>query len=293
MDFPALSGDASQALDRARGLARERGSDRAETVDVLLALLESPQAVRLLELFGGEPEPLRAGLTFILQRPAWQTDADAEDRTVDLARAEADRLGQAEAGSEHLLLALVREPGSVASGLLYSMGMTLDSARQAVRYLHGQVPGWQRPPATEVPSRVTAWAPMEAVPSSMFPDVDTAEMLDVAMDLGEVHLSPLVRVIGIGQGVKSSDVLVELIALEIRESGALLHWRTETAEDGLPGQPDITVADDAGTTYNVFPESVSGGGREARGEARITPRPPDTAKALHIEVRSFEDLDWI
>jgi hypothetical protein len=264
--------------------------DRAEPAEILLGLLDSREAIRLLELFRVEPEKLRAGLAFMLQAGAWQTDANAEERIVDLARAEAARLGQSKAGSEHLLLALVREPGSMASGLLQSVGVTLDPAREAVRFLHGKVPDWQ-PPPSGLPSESSIWAPLEMVPGASHEDA--AEILDIAMSNFEVGLSPLDRVIGIGQSADSAGVLVELIALEIREAGAVLLWRTQTAEDRLLGPPDVALADDAATTYKVLPARWSGGGRESRGETILTPRPPDEARTLRIEFGSFGNVDWM
>lgn len=291
MDAADLSVEAKEALERSRGLARERGLDRPEPAEILLGLLDSREAIRLLELFKVEPEKLRAGLAFMLQGGAWQTDANAEERIVDLARAEAARLGQSEAGCEHLLLALVREPGSMAAGLVQSVGVTLDPAREAVRFLHGKVPDWQPPPG-DLPSESSSLAPMEMVPGAMSHE-DAAEILDIAMSNFEVGLSPLDRVIGIGQGTDSSGVLVELIALEIREAGAILLWRTQTAEDRLLGPPGMTVTDDAATTYKVLPASWSGGGRESRGETILTPRPPDGAHTLRIEFGSFGNVDWM
>lgn len=118
-------------------------------------------------------------------------------------------------------------------------------------------------------------------------------MLDTSMANFEVGMSALDRVIGIGQANEASGVLVEMIALEIREAGGVLHWRTQTSEDRLLGDADIAFSDDAGTTYQLMPSGWSGSGREARGETLVVPKPPHEARTLTIEVRSFGRMDWM
>ncbi len=290
MDLPVLNAEAKEALRRARAVASERGLNPADLTDILGALVDSKPAVRLLELFDAEPDKVRAAVAFIMSQGApWLTDADAEDRTVDLARAEAARLGQDETGPEHLILALVRQQNSMPAGLLESMGLTVDSAREAVRYLHGQVPDWLPPTSLQ---SAFSWAPMEAVPGSMSEE-DAARMLDMSMGNFEVGMSALDRVVGIGQAVEASGVVVEMIALEVREGGGVLYWRTETSEDQMLGDADIAFSDDLGTTYQVMPSGWSGSGRETRGQTLVVPKPPRGAQTLIIEVRSFGRMDWM
>jgi hypothetical protein len=291
MDLPVLNGEAKEALRRARAAAIERGLNRADLSDILGALLESEQAVRLVELFEAEPDKIQAAVAFMSEGTSWQShpDPDAEERTVDLARAEAARLGQDETGPDHLILALVRQQNSMPGGILESMGLTLDSAREAVRYLHGLVPDWQPPTSL---NSATSWAPMEMVPGSMSEE-DAARMLDMSMTNFEVGMSALDRVIGIGQANEAAGVLVEMIALEIREAGGVLHWRTRTSEDRMLGDADISFSDDAGTAYQVMPSGWSGSGRESSGETLLVPKPPQEARTLTIEVRSFGRMDWM
>ena len=56
-------------------------------------------------------------------------------RTLELAAAEADRLGHNYIGSEHLLLGILREERSVAASILMEQGMSLDAAREEVEQL--------------------------------------------------------------------------------------------------------------------------------------------------------------
>lgn len=292
MDVPALRADANASLQRARTVDFERGLARAELSDILVALMEDAGVARLLEMFKVEPDQIRSATTFLTQGPTWLTDSDAEERTVDLARAEAARLGQDEAGSEHLLLGLLRQPDSVPGGILTSLGVTLDSAREAVRYIHGQVPDWERP---EAPSSVFAIAPLTAL--EFDPDgphhEDAVRMLEASMDLVEVGMSPLDRVIGIGQAAEASGVLVEMISLEIRGAGAMLHWRARTTEESFLGDVDVAISDDIGTAYHALPAGSSGSGHASSGEVIVSPNPPAEARLLVIDVRAFGATDWM
>ena len=295
MEFPPLSQGARDVLDRAREAARGRGVEDPEGPDVLVALLDSEEATRMLELFDDQPAKLGAALQFMTRGALMQADGDAEQRIVDLARAEAGRLGHQETGADHLLLALVRESGSVAGGLLSSLGITVDTGRRAVRFLHGQEDTWEPPTDREVPSRLAAWGPMDAVPIEDVPEWvrERAEQIDDAMSSVEIGLERLRRVIAIGQSAEASSIIAELIVLEVRESGAVLLWRTTSEDERLIGPPQLTISDDIGTAYTVFPMGWGGSGRESRGEILVTPAPPDAARTLVIEVRSFEDAGWM
>jgi hypothetical protein len=64
-------------------------------------------------------------------------------RILDLARAEADRLGHRYVGPEHLVLGLLRDGGNPAARILRARGVDLAAARAALRRLadRGVVPG--------------------------------------------------------------------------------------------------------------------------------------------------------
>jgi hypothetical protein len=64
-------------------------------------------------------------------------------RILDLARAEADRLGHRYVGPEHLVLGLLRDGGNPAARILQARGVDLAAARAALRRLadRGVVPG--------------------------------------------------------------------------------------------------------------------------------------------------------
>lgn len=292
MTHPSLNAEASAVLQRARELARQRDVDRADGVDILGALVDGETgATQLLELFKVQPAQILTGTSFVPHGAGPLGNDETELRTVDLARAESARLGQEETGTEHLLLALLRQPGTVAAVILNSQDVTLDPAREAVRFIHGQVPDWQ-PPNELASSMALSWGPMEAVTDASAREL-AESMHEAAMSRVEVGLSRLDRVIAIGHAVEASGVVVEMTALELRQAGAILLWRAQTADERLLGPGDLSIVDDVGTHYDHSLGSWSGSGRESRGETWLVPRPPDQASALTIEVRSFSHEGWM
>jgi hypothetical protein len=284
VENPALNPEGKEALRRARAIANGKGFDRADVPHILMALLDSRRPNELLGFFGAEPDRLREGLAVLTSDSDWQVDPDAEARTVELARIEAAQLGQPQTGPEHLLLGIVRQSGSMPAVLLgQAYGMRLTAVRDAVRFLNGQLPEWQPP----VVASGLMWNSSPVVVDTVLSENAVSRHLP-----GHVGSSPLRRVVAIGQGQMSSGVLVELIALEIRETASHLYWRTATDQDRNLGSADLAVTDDVGTHYDVFPVMSSGSWREAQGETMIEPSPPGSASVVTIEVRSFGLPEW-
>ena len=123
VDPLVLTPEAKEALGRARDLALGEGYDRAQPHHILAALLEASSARQVLDLYGLDMAGLRITLEHF-SRPAFPLDREAEERVLGLAREEARRLGQHEIGAEHLLLALVRQPDTLAAGVLGTFGVT-------------------------------------------------------------------------------------------------------------------------------------------------------------------------
>lgn len=159
-----------QAHDVFGGAAREaeRWDDTEVAADhLLVALLRGQQtgATRLLTHFRIEVAPLLARLERYLSwadhgeqaairaEHARQADASVEillPRTaqiLDLAAAEAHRLGHPAVGTEHLLFGVLREGGSLGSWLLLREGLRPDtwSAELAVRLPEGPPVRWELP----------------------------------------------------------------------------------------------------------------------------------------------------
>ena len=74
---------------------------------------------------------------------------DRARRVVILAQEQARMLNHNYVGTEHILLALIREGGGVAAQALESLGITEEAARQQVREVTGR--GQQHPPRGHIP----------------------------------------------------------------------------------------------------------------------------------------------
>jgi hypothetical protein len=230
------------------GLVREEEGVAAHVLKAMgIGLPDVRKAVEFIIGRGDRPVPGEVGLT------------PRAKRVIELAIDEARRLGHRYIGTEHLLLGLVREGEGIAAGVLESMGVNLDRARH------------------EVIRVVTAGFPPQ-------PD-DRAEEPPIAHRLADIEDGALDRVIGIGRVEAHGGVSLELIALEIRAAGSLLHWKA--GFDGQPFRvdPELHAQDDLGTVYETRPLSWSRSGRVARGHISIVPPPPPAAAVLALEFR--------
>ena len=142
MPYPKLDNNASQIVKKtAQAIAREYGLDYVGTEHILLAILRTGEGigVRVLDDFGITEENARQAAEEILKRDMEDTwvfgrlPGSPHYRNV-LAHAidEATQLEAQQIGSEHLLLALLREDGSTAQRVLASFGVTLKNCREHV-----------------------------------------------------------------------------------------------------------------------------------------------------------------
>jgi hypothetical protein len=104
------------------------------------------------------------------------------------------------------------------------------------------------------------------------PDGDA--LVKAALQHEMIQRSPLVRVVAIGKAVEDDGVVLELIALEIRDVGAVLYWKAQPVGEYVLGGPDFVVTDDVGTVYTfLLPTWVSSEG-VAKGNTDLVPPPP-------------------
>lgn len=116
---------------------------------------------------------------------------------------------------------------------------------------------------------------------------DTLRAGRLAERWAAVGNSPLVGVAGVGQVETIAFVTIEIIALEIRVLGGVVLWRLVADQNSLDGPPIVALGDDARTEYQVFPELWSGPANELRLETRFSPRPPDSASTLKLDIGPF------
>lgn len=101
----------------------------------------------------------------------------------------------------------------------------------------------------------------------------------------------LVRVIPGDDVVDAGGVSVELIALEIRSTGAVAHLAaaTEPPAGSLGSFARVAVEDELGTTYFAAAMGSNGSPDRMRFEVRLAPAPPTAATTLRIRIDEFLD----
>ncbi|HEV8228342.1 MAG TPA: Clp protease N-terminal domain-containing protein, partial [Candidatus Limnocylindria bacterium] len=118
----------------------------------------------------------RTSVEFIIGRgdsttsPSEITLTPRTKKIIELAIDESRKLGHSAVGTEHLLLGLVREGGSVATGILESVGISCEKVRHQVLAAIGrEAPGTEPAPSApidrldDVSRRIVALAQNEAV----------------------------------------------------------------------------------------------------------------------------------
>lgn len=93
-----------------------------------------------------------------------------------------------------------------------------------------------------------------------------------ALDPADEGFGALLRVVGVGRVLRSRGIEVELLAIEERVAGTVLHWKA-ASHDGVSrqlGDPDIEVRDRSGRRHRAFMIRYSTSGSAARGEAGVT-----------------------
>ncbi len=140
--YPTLDTDAARVLQQtAQRIARDEGLEFVGTEHVLLALLQHPDGLggAVLREMGLDPPRVEAALRDLRAEDLEDTwvfgrlPGSPHYRNV-LATAidEATQLEAGRIGTEHLLLALLRETDSTAARVLAACGVTLAGARTRI-----------------------------------------------------------------------------------------------------------------------------------------------------------------
>jgi uncharacterized protein (TIGR03435 family) len=170
--FERFSERARRVLFFARYEASQLGSIDIDTEHLLLGLIRESKGltIRLFAKAGVALDDLRDEvLRRVPARSKTPESAEmpfsaAAERILQHAAREADRLLHDYIGTEHLLLGLLREQGSVAVGVLTSGGLRLDRVReQIVELLSEKRP--ERPGPPGIPANTFKWPWLRFVPS--------------------------------------------------------------------------------------------------------------------------------
>lgn len=141
MPLRHLDSDAKAIVNLADRIAHECGEEYVGTEHILLALLRHNGGLgaRVLKQLGVDEDRVKTKVGQIAQRAKEDTwvfgrlpGSPHYRKVIELAIDEAGRHGAPEIGTEHLLLALLREHGTTAQRALAELGVTLAACRAAL-----------------------------------------------------------------------------------------------------------------------------------------------------------------
>jgi len=145
--FDRFNDRAKRVLALAQDEAIRFNHNYIGTEHLLLGLIREEEGVaaRALHTLGVELDKARTAVGFIIGRgdavttPSEITLSPRTKKIIELAIDEARNLGQTRVSTEHILLGLAREGEGIASGILESLGVTMDKVRHAVIQTLGQM----------------------------------------------------------------------------------------------------------------------------------------------------------
>jgi len=165
--------------------------------------------------------------------------------------------------------------GLVAGGLVgVGLGIALMSRARA-----GQV-------AWDTSSGTSSFQAFSETADSGLPDPMRAMERVQRVDHG-----PLVRVVAGGAAAEAQAIHVELIAVEIRSTGAIAHVTAGVAPPAMmtASFARVVVEDDRGTAYEAAGFGGNGSMDRMRYEVRFAPAPPPAATELRVRIDAFTD----
>ena len=137
--FGGFSEGARRVLTTAEEEAKHLNHSYVGTEHILLGLIQGTDgiAARVLSNLGVELSKVRSAVEFIIGRgehpPAGEIGLTPRaKRVIELAVDEAQKLNHRYTGTEHLLIGLLRVGEGVAAGVLESLGVNLEGAREQV-----------------------------------------------------------------------------------------------------------------------------------------------------------------
>src|SRR5947209_6432366 len=138
--FDRFNDRAKRVLALAQDEAIRFNHNYIGTEHLLLGLVREGEGVaaRVLDSLGVELSKVRTAVEFIIGRgdsttsPSEITLSPRTKKVIELAIDEARKLGHSHVGTEHLLLGIVREGEGIASGVLESLGVSLEKIRHQV-----------------------------------------------------------------------------------------------------------------------------------------------------------------
>jgi hypothetical protein len=113
---------------------------------------------------------------------------------------------------------------------------------------------------------------------------DSRRQVEGAVRKDQVERSALDRVVAIGAVLTSATDRIEILALEIRTLGGVLHWRMATTPDPIR-LPEFSSSD-----HEIVIASWTASEGRYAGVAVVTPPPPPHGSlSMHVRLRATPD----
>jgi ATP-dependent Clp protease ATP-binding subunit ClpA len=218
--FDRFNESGKRVLSLAQDEAIRHNHNYIGTEHLLAALIRDGDTVaaRALASCGIELTKVRTALEFIVGRgdqptsPSEITLSPRTKKVIELAIDESRRMGQSYVGAEHFLLGLIREGEGIASGVIESLGVSLQTVRMKVLELLAQS-GTPPPPsyAAPPPPRAHAWGPFDRLTDRAKRVLALAQ--DEAIRMGHSYIGPEHLLLGLARlaDVTQADVSMKRI----------------------------------------------------------------------------------
>ncbi|MEK6207824.1 MAG: Clp protease N-terminal domain-containing protein [Chloroflexota bacterium] len=275
--FDRFSDRGKRVLALAQDEAIRHNHNYIGTEHVLCALIREGDTVpaRALTSVGIDLTKIRSALDFIVGRgdqttsPSEITLSPRTKKVIEFAIAEAGQMGQSHVGPEHFLLGLVDEGEGIASGILESLGVPLETLRAKVLELLSES-GTAAPAGYAPPFRRHHTGPFDRFSNRAKRALALAQ--DEAVRMGHNYIGPehlllgLARLTGVGQADQAMKrifdelgLTVESLRAELAEIIPHVEQRTPQWEVVLsPETKEIfeVVVQESGPDIGVLPEHL-------------------------------------
>jgi ATP-dependent Clp protease ATP-binding subunit ClpA len=276
--FDRFSDRGKRVLAMAQDEAIRHNHNYIGTEHLLGALIRDGDTVaaRALMSFDVDLTKIRTALDFIVGRgdqttsPSEITLSPRTKKVIEFAIAEAGQMGQSQVGPEHLLLGIVDEGEGIASGILESLGVQLETLRAKLLELLRES-GTATPPGYAPPLRRHYTAgPFDRFSNRAKRALALAQ--DEAVRMGHNYLGPehlllgLARLSGMGQADQAMKrifdelgLTVESLRAELAEIIPPVEPKTPPGEIVLsPETKEIfkVVTEESGPDIGVLPEHL-------------------------------------
>ena len=247
--FGKFTERARKVLSLAQDEAQRFGHSYIGTEHLLLGLVREGDGVaaKALQNLGAELDEVRRAVEFIVGRGDRMALGEIgltprAKKVMELAVDEARRMNHHYIGTEHLLLGLIREGEGIAAGVLESMGISLEQARNEVLRILGQS-GGQPGAQADAGRAVESPAPKNNVVTCRLDDA-AVNALDALVEAGVRSTRSDAAAWLISAGIEARRELFDRVNATVSEIRKLRQEARRIAHQATNGESEKTAPED-------------------------------------------------